>query len=198
MIVFMQSNIADKYFGPGQPDVYIIEAHPDARQSVAQALEAIARENGLLVQSRVEVHNIVSGIKNGIVGSLWGLLIMGFVVSAFGIANTLAMNVLEQTRELGLMRVVAMTRRQLRRMILAQAIIMGLIGLIPGLGVGIIMAYTTNITTQSVFGHAAAFFLRPWLLVGIFFGACAIVLVAAWVPAVRATRLKLSLALHQE
>lgn len=198
MIVFMQSDLAEKYFGSGQPDVYIINARPDARERVGQALEAIAREHGLLVQSRGEMHDIISGIKNGIVGSLWGLLIMGFIVSAFGIANTLAMNVLEQTRELGLMRVVAMTRRQLRRMILSQAIVMGLVGLIPGLGIGIIMAYITNITTKSVFGHAAAFFLRPWLLVGIFFGACVIVLIAAWIPAVRATRLKLSLALHEE
>ena len=63
----------------------------------------------------------------------WGLLALGFVVGSFGIANTLTMNVLEQTRELALLRVVAMTRRQVRRTIIAQAVIIGFIGL--GLGV---------------------------------------------------------------
>ena len=48
---------------------------------------------------------------------LWGILILGFVVAGFGVFNTLTMNVLEQTRELGLLRVVAMTRRQIRKTI---------------------------------------------------------------------------------
>lgn len=198
LIVYMHSEVADHFFGPGDPDVFIIDADQEKLASVRQQLEATARENGVLVQSHGEVQQIVAGIKNGIVGSLWGLLVMGFIVSAFGIANTLAMNVLEQTRELGMMRVVAMTRSQLRRMILSQAIIMGLVGLIPGLLVGLFMAYTTNQTTKSAFGHSAEFVFRPGLILGIFLIACLIVLIAAWIPAVRASRLKLSLALHED
>jgi putative ABC transport system permease protein len=53
--------------------------------------------------------------------SLWLLVFMGFVVAAFGIVNTLTMNVLEQTRELGLLRIVAMTKKQVRRTIITQA-----------------------------------------------------------------------------
>ena len=55
------------------------------------------------------------------IAGLWGLLVLGLVVGAFAIANTLTMNVLEQTRELALLRVVAMTRWQVRKTILAQA-----------------------------------------------------------------------------
>ena len=62
---------------------------------------------------------------NGVVGGLWGLLVLGSSSAAFGIANTLTMNVLEQTRELALLRVVAMTRCQVRKTILAQAVIIG-------------------------------------------------------------------------
>ena len=58
-----------------------------------------------------------------------GLLVLGFLVAAFGIANTLTMNVLEQTRQIALLRVVAMTRRQVRKLILSQAVIIGAIGL---------------------------------------------------------------------
>ena len=68
----------------------------------------------------------------GVIGGLWAILALSFIVAAFGIANTLTMSVLEQTRELALLRVVAMTRRQVRRLVLSQAGIIGLIGL--GLG----------------------------------------------------------------
>ena len=66
------------------------------------------------------------------VAGLWGLLALGLIVGAFAVANTLTMNVLEQTRELALLRVVAMTRRQVRRTIFGQAIIIGLIGMTLG------------------------------------------------------------------
>ena len=68
------------------------------------------------------------------IAGLWGLLVLGLIVGAFAIANTLTMNVLEQTRELALLRVVAMTRWQVRKTILAQAIIIGVIGLTTGIG----------------------------------------------------------------
>ncbi len=49
-------------------------------------------------------------------------------MAAFGVVNTLTMNVLEQTRELGLLRIVAMTRGQVRKAILTQAAMIGAMG----------------------------------------------------------------------
>ena len=53
-----------------------------------------------MLQSFAELSQLLDAILAGVVGSLWGVLVLGLVVSAFGIANTLTMNVLEQTREL--------------------------------------------------------------------------------------------------
>jgi len=132
------------------------------------------------------------------VGSLWALLALGSVIAAFGLVNTLAMNILEQTREIGVLRVVAMTRRQVRRTILAQATMMGLIGLVPGAVMGLLVAYLINLSTLTTTGHAILFVFRPWLLVICFATAFVIVIVSAYLPAERAARMKLSDALQYE
>ena len=92
-------------------------------------------------------------MMGGVIGGLWAILALGFVVAAFGIANTLTMNVLEQTRELALLRVVAMTRRQVRRLVLLQAGIIGLIGLGLGIIDGISTAYAIGASMMPLLGY---------------------------------------------
>jgi putative ABC transport system permease protein len=135
---------------------------------------------------------------NGIEGALWGVLVLGFIVAAFGVVNTLTMNVLEQTRELGLLRIVAMTRRQVRRTILVQAMLIGLIGLVPGTLAGLGVAYLMYLGTQPTTGHAIDFIFRPGLLVASLAVALVIVIISALIPAERAARLQLGQALHYE
>jgi putative ABC transport system permease protein len=105
---------------------------------------------------------------------------------------------LEQTREIGMLRVVAMTRSQIRKMILAQAIIMGIIGIVPGVLTGIWIAYVINLTTMPVTGHDVRFQIYPWLMIGALVFELAIVVIAAMIPAERAARLNLSTALQYE
>ena len=89
----------------------------------------------------------------GVVGALWGMVVLLLLVAAFGVANTLTMNVLEQTRELGLLRIIAMTRDQVRKTIFAQALMIGLLALIPGIIAGFGIAYLINLATLPVIGH---------------------------------------------
>jgi putative ABC transport system permease protein len=91
-----------------------------------------------------------------------------------------------------------MTRWQVRKTILSQALIMGLIGLGPGTLIGVGVAYLINLATLPTTGRAVLFVFRPELLIGSFCTALAIVLVAAWLPAERAARLKLVNALQYE
>ena len=71
------------------------------------------------------------------------------------------MNVLEQTRELGLLRIVAMTKKQVRRTILMQALIIGGVGLPPGILLGVGVAYVINLAMMPSFGHPVKFELHP-------------------------------------
>ena len=95
-------------------------------------------------------------------------------------------------------RVVAMTRAQIRKSILAQAGIMGVVGLAPGIASGVAIAYMMNLVNLPAFGHAIEFVLHPALLAECFFGGLAIILVAAWLPARRAAHLDLVTALRRE
>jgi putative ABC transport system permease protein len=108
------------------------------------------------------------------------------------------MSVLEQTRELGLLRIVAMTRSQVRRTILVQALIIGVVGFVPGILAGIAVAYVMNLAMTPLLGHPIAFGSHPWFDLATLAGALAITLAAAWIPARRAANLNVLTALHYE
>lgn len=198
LVVFMNREIAKKALGIEGVDAYILQAKPDQRAELKQKLQALADKYGVLLHSLTDITRLIDRMVDGIEGALWGVLVLGFVVAAFGVVNTLTMNVLEQTRELGLLRIVAMTRGQVRKTILVQAMIIGLIGLVPGTLAGVGVAYLMYLGTQPTTGHAVAFVFRPLLLVGSLLASLVIVIISAWVPAERAARLELNKALHYE
>ena len=71
---------------------------------------------------------------------LYALLGLSVIVSLFGVINTLVLSVFERTRELGMLRAIGMTRRQVRRMIRHESIVTALIGAALGIGVGMFLA----------------------------------------------------------
>ena len=73
------------------------------------------------VQTKSEfIDNQIAGL-NAVLNVLYVLLALSVIVSLFGIVNTLVLTVFERTREIGMLRAVGMTRRQVRRMIRARA-----------------------------------------------------------------------------
>ncbi|MDX6396755.1 MAG: putative transport system permease protein [Gaiellaceae bacterium] len=91
------------------------------------------------VQTRDEfVDNQISGL-NSILNILYVLLALSVIVSLFGIVNTLVLTVFERTRELGMLRAIGMTRRQVRRMIRHESVITALIGGVLGIALGIVL-----------------------------------------------------------
>ena len=109
------------------------------------------------------------------------LLALGLLVGALGVVNTLTMNVLEQTQELGMLRRSALLwRRQMMRTVLAQATLIGVLGLAAGAMSGFLLAATINLSLASLFGHSVKFALRADLVALLLTGALAIVLVAAF------------------
>jgi putative ABC transport system permease protein len=199
LAVHMAREHAIQWLGVQGVDGYIIKAaEARALPEIRTQLEAVAKKYDVILLSRVDIKEKVNQFVQGTQWSLWLLLMMGFVVGAFGVVNTLTMNVLEQTRELGLLRIVAMTKRQVRRTILMQAMIIGGVGLPPGILLGVAVAYVINLAMMPSFGHPVAFNLHPDLLVGTLVGALVIVLLAAIIPARRATRINVVEALHYE
>ncbi len=198
LTVHMDRGLAERLLGVEGVDGYIVKADHAKLKEVEQALRGVCTRHGVLLHSYADLTRMIEGMMAGVVGSLWGLLVLGLVVAAFGVVNTLGMNVLEQTRELGLLRVVAMTPGQVRKLIVAQAAMLGVLGVTPGLLAGAAMAYIMNLSTLPVTGHPVAFRLHPLLLLSVFLVAMAMVLLASSIPAARAARLEPATALRYE
>ena len=77
---------------------------------------------------------------NQLLGLIYALLSLAVIVSLFGIANTLALSIHERTRELGMLRAIGMSRRQVRTMIRYEAVITALIGAVLGTVLGVLFA----------------------------------------------------------
>lgn len=67
---------------------------------------------------------------------IYGLLALAIIVAVLGVVNTLALSVVERTREIGLMRAIGLSRRQLRRMIRLESVVIAVFGALLGLGLG--------------------------------------------------------------
>jgi putative ABC transport system permease protein len=196
--VYMQRGVAERLLHVQGADAYLIRADHSRLEEVQGKLQALCDKHGVLLHSYADLSRMIDGMIRGIEGCLWGVLLLGFLVAAVGVVNTLTMNVLEQTRELGLLRIVAMTRWQVRKTILTQAAMIGVIGLLPGVLAGGGVAYLIHLATLPAIGHPVAFVFRPGLLAGAFVAALAIVVAAAWFPAERAAKLELLEALKYE
>jgi putative ABC transport system permease protein len=126
---------------------------------------------------------------------LYVLLALSVIVSLFGMVNTLVLSVFERTRELGMLRAIGMTRRQVRRMIRHESVITALIGAGLGLPLGLFLAalVTQGLSSQGVGFHVPVLTLVIFAVVAIVAG-----VVAAVVPARRAARLNVLHALQYE
>jgi putative ABC transport system permease protein len=124
---------------------------------------------------------------------LYVLLSLSIIVSLFGIVNTLVLTVFERTRELGMLRAVGMTRRQVRSMIRYESVVTALLGATFGIPLGVLLALMIGAAIK----YAA--FTIPWGTLVVFVLATIIVgVVAAIFPARRAGRLNVLQALQYE
>jgi putative ABC transport system permease protein len=126
---------------------------------------------------------------------LYVLLTLSVIVSLFGMVNTLVLSVFERTRELGMLRAVGMTRRQMRRMIRHESVITALIGAALGLPLGIFLA---ALVTRALSEFDVQFSL-PGVQLAVFVAVAIVAgVLAAIVPARRAAKLRVLEALQYE
>jgi putative ABC transport system permease protein len=117
-----------------------IQMRGDETDANARSLEAaLADFPNAKSQTREQfVDNQIAAL-NQILNILYVLLALSVIVSLFGIVNTLVLTVFERTRELGMLRAIGMTRRQVRRMIRHESVITALIGGVLGIVLGVVL-----------------------------------------------------------
>lgn len=177
---------------PRSGDQYVFVAGAVPATTIDRALKGFpdveARSRAAWVTKRVD------GIKT-LLNLLYVLLALSVVVSLFGMVNTLVLTVFERTREIGMLRAVGMSRRQVRRMVRQESIITALIGAALGLPLGLLLARLLSSAladegiTFAVPGSALIVFTVVAIVAGV---------LAAIAPARRAARLDVLKALQYE
>lgn len=108
-------------------------------EAVQEALSELVSDNPLVtVQNQEEFADAIKAQINTILFLIYGLLALAVVIAVLGIVNTLALSVIERTREIGLIRAVGTTRGQLRGMVLVESVAIALFGALLGLVMGVI------------------------------------------------------------
>jgi putative ABC transport system permease protein len=133
-----------------------------------------------------EYRDWIGGQLDQIVYLLYALLAMSLVISLFGIANSLFLSIHERTRELGMLRAIGASRRQVRQLVRYESIITAVIGGVLGTAIGVLFAW---LTTYALDDLGLGFAIPAGQLV--VFGALAVLVgvIGAIVPARRAAGL---------
>jgi putative ABC transport system permease protein len=188
MVLYLDRAIASQLYSIQGLDTLLVTAREGRSDALHVELQSFAAEHGLLLQSFQELRRLVDSMILGVTAGLWVLLTLGLLVGAFGVVNTLTMNVLEQTRELGMLRAIGMCRWQVVLTVLGQAALIGLVGVAAGECVGLSLSRTINLSMSTLFGRNIAFDAQPAFLGVLGALSLVIVLATALLPAMRAAR----------
>lgn len=182
---------------PGDSVVYVkIESGANA-DAVQEGMTAALADNPTVqVLSQVEFREQITSSVDQILLVMVMLLSLAILIAVLGIVNTLVLSVVERTREIGMLRAVGALRRQIRSMVVLEALVIAVFGAVVGLVLGVWFAVALQ---RTLIEQGIAVLDIPWLGIVAFLVVAGIVgvLAALW-PAFRAGRLNVLEAISTE
>jgi len=195
-IVTTLTTLADAGFEPAD-NALIIDAEPGAASGLQQRLDGVIADLPIVtVKDQAAFAQEQREPIDQFVLIIFALLGLALVIAVLGIVNTLALSVIERTREVGLLRAVGLSRVQLRRMITLESVVISVLGALLGVGMGLVFGVALMYSLRdegleviSVPGTQLTVFLGLSLVIGV---------LAAVFPARRAARLDVLKAISTE
>lgn len=168
----------------------------DEEQGKALAETAIESYPQLSVQDKGDLFETAEQQIDQILGLFWGLLGFAVIIAVLGITNTLMLSISERTREIGMLRAIGMTRRQTRRMIRYESIIIALFGALLGIVMGAFFAWALlqALESEGISGYNVS---MVQIVIYVVLSIIAGVLAAVW-PARKAARMDVLKAIYHE
>lgn len=164
----------------------------DASAALTQALSGLP---GVVARSEHQLRNAATTRVNHVLILFYGLLAVSGLMALLGILNALTLSINERTRELGVLRAVGMTRKQVRTMVRDESLITAAIGTLIGVLLGLAVAW---LVTRALSSEGVVFTV-PWPQLGLLVVvALAVGVLAALPPAARAARLDVLTAIAHE
>lgn len=166
-----------------------INATPEAGTSTVKyrLMRAVKGNPTVVVQDKESFAEAQRAQVNTLLNLIYALLGLAIVIAVLGIINTLALSVIERTREIGLLRAVGLTREQLRRMVRLESVAIAILGAILGIAAGVLFGVSLQrsfaddgITDLAVPAASLSVFVLVSAVVGV---------LAAVLPARRAAKL---------
>jgi ABC-type antimicrobial peptide transport system permease subunit len=148
---------------------------------------------GYSVLSAVEILKNINLVFLVLEGFMACVGAIGLVVSLFGIANTMAMAVLERTREIGIMKALGARNRDIGRLFLSEAAAIGALGGVVGLAAGTALGKLLNLIAHLAFDlpeRVALFHVTVALAGGSVLFSILVSVAAGWLPSRRAARME--------
>ncbi|MEU6894872.1 FtsX-like permease family protein [Streptomyces sp. NPDC046557] len=171
-----------------------LNAAPGAAKQLGQALDsALTGYPQVSVQSQADYKKQITGQVDSVLYLIYGLLALAIVIAILGVINTLALSVVERTREIGLLRAIGTSRRQIGRLIRLESVLIAVHGALLGLALGL----AWGITGQKVLTlYGITTLTIPWTtILAVLAGAALAGLAAAILPAFKAARTKVLVAI---
>ncbi|MFJ3589720.1 ABC transporter permease [Streptomyces sp. NPDC090231] len=189
--MYLNTSTAEKYVPADRmpANVIMFAKAQDGKEKEAYAAlkSSLAEYPQYKVQNQADFKQDLKDQIGQLLNIVYGLLALAIIVAVLGVVNTLALSVVERTREIGLMRAIGLSRRQLRRMIRLESVVIALFGALLGLGLG--MGWGTS--AQKLLALEGLGVLEiPWpTIITVFVASAFVGLFAALVPAFRAGRM---------
>jgi len=170
--------------------IYVKKAPGASSVELRHELDALVKDlPTVTVQDLQEYAAAQTGPIDSFLAIVYGLLGLAIIIALIGISNTLSLSILERTRELGLLRAVGMSRRQIRRTVRFEAAIIAVLGALMGLVLGIVFSAALSASISASNPGLFTYHLPVTQLIVITVVAAFAGIVAAWLPSRRAARL---------
>ncbi|MEU8590460.1 ABC transporter permease [Streptomyces sp. NPDC048664] len=187
-----------KYVPDGQDSALYVNAAPGTSKDVLRSRleKTLAPYPQVQVRDQADYKKLVHDQIAVLLYLVYALLGLAIVIAVLGVVNTLALSVVERTREIGLLRAIGLSRRQLRRMIRLESVVIAVFGAVLGLALGLVW----GVCIQRVLALQGMKALAiPWgTIVAVVVGAAVVGVVAALLPALRASRMNVLTAIAHE
>lgn len=182
-----------RHFRVRNANAFMVKVTGDtAVTEVMDNIEAIFGERyHLVIESNQSMKQRASQLMRSAFSMFDVLALIAMIVAFLGISNTLTMNVLERTQEIGMLRSIGVTRRQVLGMILAEAGALGLLGGVLGIGFGLFLSRLFLASMETMSGYALTFVLPLLRVVAGLIVAIIVSHLAAILPARRATQVRI-------
>jgi len=190
----------ERYFGRRKVDTFILNVTENT--DITAVGELIKDRHGqsrhITVETTESFRRRVNDVSRNAFALFDVLGMIGMIIAALGVINTLMMNIFERQREIGGLRSLGMTRGQIARMILAESGTMGFIGGIFGIGFGLALSRIFLLGIQGIAGYTLNYHLPPESLVISAVIALVVSQGAALYPAWRASQIRIVEAIQHE